>query len=134
MLPPHWTTPEQTAFLESRKPDFIAAQNNNNSTCFFPKLFKDWFERWPEQDTPSPNNHSGSQSLTDGSVNSSGDSTLTSSSTDSVNNSGDSTLTSLSADSVNNSGKPTLTSASAILQNTRDLAYCIDKRRNVSDV
>jgi hypothetical protein len=50
MPPPRWTTPDQTVFLEERKPEYLKSKKDSLVLGrFFSKCFKDWFDRFPEQ-------------------------------------------------------------------------------------
>jgi hypothetical protein len=53
-----WTTPEQTAFLESNIVEFLRAQTEGKLKRFWSILEKDWFDRWSERDRLYPTSSS----------------------------------------------------------------------------
>src|SRR5262245_41430089 len=49
-----WTTTEQTAFLESKIPEFLKAQSEGRLPLFWPVLDKEWFAQWSERERLYP--------------------------------------------------------------------------------
>ena len=49
-----WTTPEQTAWLETQIPAFTSAQSNPHQvrTAFQVKVYQDWVAHWPVEAAP----------------------------------------------------------------------------------
>ena len=57
-----WTTEEQYEFLSLYLADFLEAQKNKQeSTVFWPQVFRDWFKKFPEREALFP----GLESLTE---------------------------------------------------------------------
>ena len=50
-----WTTPEQTAWLETQRPAFINSRpgSGNSRPAFWAKVYQDWSARWPVAAAPS---------------------------------------------------------------------------------
>ena len=53
-----WTTPEQTAWLETQIPAFTIAQGGpiHTRSAFWAKVYQDWVARWPVEAAPPPLN------------------------------------------------------------------------------
>lgn len=48
MPSPPWTTPDQDEFLNSRLPDFLAAQRNKTTSEFWKIIYRDFFAKWAD--------------------------------------------------------------------------------------
>ena len=48
-----WKTGEQLEFLLYQWPVFKRAQDNKSLDRFWPRVFEDWFKRWPVRSTPT---------------------------------------------------------------------------------
>ena len=49
MAPQGWTTPDQLQFLQSRMDAYRDAKAEGNVTHFHHKLYRDWFQAFPER-------------------------------------------------------------------------------------
>ena len=55
MPPKRWTTPDQQSFLDSRREGFLKAQTEGRLLSnFYPLLFQEWFEQYPERELHFP--------------------------------------------------------------------------------
>ena len=54
MAPSCWATPEQQEWLEKRITAFRQHQDSCIVACFWPEVFRDWFEVYPERDALYP--------------------------------------------------------------------------------
>jgi hypothetical protein len=48
-----WTTPEQEAWLNSKLPSYLEASVNRRYDKFWPPIYQEWFEIFPEPDPDS---------------------------------------------------------------------------------
>lgn len=44
-----WTTDEQASFLQGYVPQYLAAQKDGTVSAFWPRVYRDWFEQYPER-------------------------------------------------------------------------------------
>jgi len=49
-----WTTDEQVVFLTKNIPHFLEAQAAKTLPAFWPRIFREWFEKFPEKDVIFP--------------------------------------------------------------------------------
>jgi hypothetical protein len=49
-----WTTQDQANFLQSYVVQFQEAQANRDLSTFWPRIFREWFERFPEKEAIFP--------------------------------------------------------------------------------
>jgi hypothetical protein len=49
-----WTTEEQRTFLTDRIPQFLEAQASGGLTMYWPRIYREWFEKFPEKEVLFP--------------------------------------------------------------------------------
>jgi hypothetical protein len=49
-----WATKEQTAFLVERVPQYEEARATKKLSLYWPRLYREWFEKYPEKDSLFP--------------------------------------------------------------------------------
>jgi hypothetical protein len=54
MAPQRWANLEQTAFLESRRADYLKHQADGKLPRFWAQIHEEWFVRWSERDRLHP--------------------------------------------------------------------------------
>lgn len=54
MAPPTWRTPEQVAFMERYKDEYVSHMNKGRLKAFFPPVFAQWEKEFPQRRVALP--------------------------------------------------------------------------------